>query len=114
VPLPLVVFQVELRVAVPGDPDTARRDADTTAHGHEQGGEFFAVAEPVVEGLARALDLTVEPVGDFGAHPVVDSFGLAPRLFLLRHNLLRSLADHAIVAFDVGARPEVDPQRAGY
>ena len=114
VPLPLVVFQVELRVAVPGDPDTASRDADTTAHGHEQGGEFFAVSEPVVEGLARAFDLTVEPLGDFGTHPVVDGFDLVPRQFLIRHNLLRSLADHTIVAIDVGTRPEVDPQRAGY
>src|SRR5204862_6451058 len=75
--LPLVVHQVELAIAMAGDPDGAGWDIDGPAHGDEQRGEFLAIAEAIVQPLERPFEFPIAEL-ELLAHRVANRLDFLP------------------------------------
>ena len=76
-PIAFVVFQVELRVAVIGDPNAAGGDTARSAQSDEDAGHFFAIPLFIFHRFAGVSDWTVA-VFDIFADPIVEGFDMLP------------------------------------
>jgi hypothetical protein len=103
-PMPgaFAVFEVELGVAVSGDPHRACRNAPRAAERHEQRRAGLAVALFVGQGFQRPLQLA-DLVADRLVHVAVDRLDDRPRLFLPRGDFFGELQNRGMPAFDLRA-----------
>ena len=103
-PLPLVVDQVELGVAVVRHPDRSRGDARGAADRNKREAQILVVARTIFKGLDRAFRFALGEL-DLPADVVEDRLDTLPGVVRVGAERAAQLPNPAVAAVDMGRAP---------